>query len=66
MADTEKDKVWVNTLVEKELVEEFDEVVKDLDTDRAKLIRNLMRDAVHIHKQAGKVRNRVFGKQVAR
>ncbi len=66
MADTEKDKVWINTLVEKELVEEFDEVVKVLDTDRAKLIRNLMRDAVVIHKRADKLRTRVIGKQAIR
>lgn len=46
MADTEKDKVWINTLVEKELVKEFDELVQALDTDRSKLIRNLMREAI--------------------
>jgi metal-responsive CopG/Arc/MetJ family transcriptional regulator len=66
MADTENNKVWINTLVEKELVEEFDQVVKDLDTDRAKLIRNLMRDAVNIHKRAEKVRSRVLGNRAVR
>jgi metal-responsive CopG/Arc/MetJ family transcriptional regulator len=63
MADTEKDKVWVNTLVEKDLVADFDKLVGELGTNRAALVRNLIHDAVAEHKHIGKIKLRVFSKQ---
>jgi hypothetical protein len=36
MADTEKDKVWVNSLVERDLVKILDQMVEDVSRDSAK------------------------------
>jgi metal-responsive CopG/Arc/MetJ family transcriptional regulator len=41
MADTEKN-VWVNTLMEKELADKLDEMVKDNGSTRAAFIRLLI------------------------
>ena len=63
MADTENNKQWVNTLVEKDLVADFDKLVDELGTNRAALVRNLIHDAVAEHKRIGKIKVRVFGKR---
>ncbi len=39
---TEDDKVWVNTLLEKNLVEKLDEMVAENGSDRAKFVRLLI------------------------
>ncbi len=39
---TEDDKVWVNTLMEKKLVEKLDEMVAENGSDRAKFVRLLI------------------------
>jgi metal-responsive CopG/Arc/MetJ family transcriptional regulator len=62
MADTEKDKAWINALIEKDLLKEFDEVVAALDTDRSKLIRNLVRDTVEEFKRKKKQKQRLDAK----
>lgn len=43
MADTEKNKVWIHLLMEKDLAAELDRMVADDDSDRSKFIRNLVR-----------------------
>jgi metal-responsive CopG/Arc/MetJ family transcriptional regulator len=43
MADTEKNKVWVHVLVEKDLAKDLDGMVAEDDSDRSKFIRNLIR-----------------------
>lgn len=43
MADTEKNKVWVSALVEKELGVLLDRMVAEDDSDRSKFVRNLIR-----------------------
>lgn len=42
MADTENDKVWVNTLMDKEQAEKLDEMVKDNGSTRAAFVRLLI------------------------
>jgi len=42
MADTEDNKVWLNTLAEKELADKLDEMVKDNGSTRAAFIRLLI------------------------
>ena len=66
MAETEKDKAWVNVLIEKDLLKEFDQVVTDLDTDRSKLIRQLIREAVEDHKRARRVKQSVQSRAIVR
>jgi len=46
MADTEKNKVWIHLLMEKELAESLDRMVADDDSDRSKFIRKLVREEV--------------------
>lgn len=58
MADTEKGNVWMSVLVPKDLVADLDEVARELDTDRSKLIRQLARDAVAAHRQSRKIKDR--------
>ena len=42
MADTEDNKVWINTLAEKELADKLDEMVKENGSTRAAFIRLLI------------------------
>jgi metal-responsive CopG/Arc/MetJ family transcriptional regulator len=52
-----------------ELLEDFDEIVTELDTDRSKLIRQLMREKVEEYKHLGGIKKRVVSpkiKQVVR
>ncbi len=66
--DTDKGKAWLSALVEKEMVEEFDELVKELDTDRSKLLRQIVREKLEEAKHVRNVAKRVSPKikQVAR
>lgn len=67
MADTENKQVWVNTLVEKELVKILDRMVVENGSDRAKFIRLL------IHQEAvrrgyiamGTKKNRMSDRELA-
>jgi metal-responsive CopG/Arc/MetJ family transcriptional regulator len=56
MAETEKDKAWVNVLMEKDLIDEMEDLVKDLDTDRSKLIRTLLREKLEAHRRLNKTK----------
>jgi len=42
MTDTENDKVWVNTLMDKEQAEKLDEMVKENGSTRAAFVRLLI------------------------
>ena len=56
MADTENDKVWVNTLMEKDLANKLDEMVAEYGSTRAAFIRLLIDREHKEHKriEAGK------------
>lgn len=51
---TEDNKVWVNTLVEKDLAEKLDEMVKENGSDRAKFIRLLIENEYEDRKKVRK------------
>ena len=63
MADTEN-KVWVNTLMEKDAVEKLDEMVKDNGSTRAAFIRLLVDREYEQRKRMKKILTKVSRKQV--
>lgn len=62
MADTEN-KVWVNTLMEKDAVEKLDEMVKDNGSTRAAFIRLLVDREYEQRKRMKKILTKVSRKQ---
>jgi hypothetical protein len=67
MAETEKDKVWVSALVEKDLVKILDRMVVENGSDRAKFVRLLIeQEAVRRgHVATGSKKNRVTDRELA-
>lgn len=68
MADTDKKQVNVDFTKYPELYDALESLVEDLDTDRSKLIRQLVREKVDEHVHLNKVKKAVQSKvkQVSR
>ena len=52
MVDTKKERIWVNSLMEKELVEILDRMVMENGSDRAKFIRLLVEQEANRRQQS--------------
>ena len=59
---TEDSKVWVNTLIEKDLAEKLDEMVKENGSTRAQLIRLLIEQEHGRRQQVRKQMNKMRAK----
>lgn len=65
MADTDNNKVWVNTLMEKEDVGKLDEMVKENGSTRAAFIRLLIDREYEQRKHMKKLLTKVKGEKVS-
>jgi metal-responsive CopG/Arc/MetJ family transcriptional regulator len=55
MADTDNSKVWVNTLMEKEIADKLDEMVSENGSTRAAFVRLLIENAYEERKHIKKI-----------
>jgi sensor domain CHASE-containing protein len=62
MIDTDKDKAWLSTLVEKETKDEFAALAKELDTDVSKLLRQIVREKLEESRHVRKIAQRITPK----
>ena len=65
MADTDNNKVWVNTLMEKDDVEKLDAMVKENGSTRAAFIRLLIDREYEERKRMKKILKTVKGEKIS-